>query len=209
MTLPSPPSPPRSGRQEVAALVPPPPPPRKACGTSDVRIFATSKSLPAEPHRAELPSQSAAPLPPPPPSSHDTERLSRVGHKGYGKGNYGDPLPVPTLIPPPPPASLVGTSPEDAASAEARENEEVSEMLPPGCPMPRQASAAQIERWVSENYKPLENVATDTPPRPGEHILWRGFKRGKRGGASTADEYFNGHVSSVVQEENEYYVYVN
>ena len=99
------------------------------------------------------------------------------GFKGYGKGNFGTVLPVPS--------SMVTSS--DAS-------------LP--IPYARFPEASEVEGWINEYFEPLSSTEGGSP-RKGDVVLWRGFKTGRHGGNSTAVEYFRGEVHEIIHTGDE------
>ena len=99
----------------------------------------------------------------------------------------------------------------DIAPAQSQMETPADGPLPPGCPEPLRCTTAEVEQWLADSFKPLLNLSQHTPPEVGEDILWRGFKMGPRGGASTQTEYFNGKVRSLSlnPDDNELFVYVD
>ena len=121
------------------------------------------------------------------------------GCKGYGKGNYGTEIPGPQLI-----------SPPQDVNTEARYD---GPTTVPSCrwngdfPKPEKVSEATVHEWMS-SFKELI-PSHSTPPLVGEDVLWRGFKKGKKGHQSTEVEYFNGTVHGSEYEDGELYLYVS
>ena len=110
-----------------------------------------------------------------------------TGFKGFGKGNFGIVLPVPS--------SMVTSSKASSPIPYAR------------CP-----EASEVEQWINDHYEKLRargRATTGRSPRIGEVVLWRGFKTGKNGGASTAVEYFRGEVHEIIEDGQETYYSVS
>ncbi len=95
------------------------------------------------------------------------------GFKGYGKGNYGREIPPPTPLKP--------------------EKEEGAVVFPDA----RMPTAEEVNEWVEQYYEKLP--AGDATPRKGVVVLWRGFKKGKRGAPSTTSEFFRGVIHHVTK----------
>ena len=174
--VPKPPPPPKSSTEEKRRRVAPPTPPaipdrssRSAIATGSDQPYASS-------------------VPPPEPTVSKKEKPFNVfgapaktgGHKGYGKGNYGTPIPVPQRV--------------DCAD-------------PIAAPPPFPATSADVTSWM-EAFTPF-HPTNCTPPEVGQDVLWRGFKKGRNGNTSTRCEYFNGTVHGLDIEDDELYVYVS
>ena len=100
-----------------------------------------------------------------------------MGFKGFGKGNLGIVLPVPSPMVTPSKASFP-------------------------IPYARCPEASEVELWINEHYEKLKACAGRSP-RKGDVVLWRGFKTGRNGGASTAVEYFRGEVHEIIEDGQE------
>ena len=128
------------------------------------------------------------------------------GSKGEGKSaNYGLSIAPPSLVPPAalPAAVQQASSSSGLHGAEAPPSDP---LIPPPIP----ATSELVEEWVSTNFKSLLNISTKTPPEVGDNVLWRGLKTSKRGGPSTAVEFFNGKVHHMQMEaDNELYLYID
>ena len=126
----------------------------------------------------------------------EREVQAGLGSKGYGQGNFGTAIPPPVAIPTPLPgqassgASLGADWTEACATA----------------PDPIPATPADVEEWLT-TFTPF-TASNCMPPEIGQQVLWRGFKTGRSGSASTALEYFNGTVRDLQFEDNELFVYV-
>ena len=136
---------------------------------------------------------------------------TKLGRKGYGKGNYGFPVPVPQVVAQPDTAGTGSLSSHDIAPVQPDVVTPGDSDLPDECPEPIRSTPEDIEQWLAESFKPLKNLSQNLPPEVGEDILWRGFKVGPRGGASTQTEYFNGKVRALNfdNESHELFVYVD
>ena len=93
--------------------------------------------------------------------------------KGSGKGSLGDTIPVPQPL-----HDSIGS--EGAAEHTRKAG--------------KQMSPQEIDAWIQENYKELENPwqGNVTQLSSGMNCLWKGIKKGKNSGESTKYEYFNG-----------------
>ena len=92
------------------------------------------------------------------------------GFKGYSKGgNYGEVVPPPRRL--------------DTATASASG----TLALRPFTPYARGPTEDEIAEWM-ERFEALP--ATPYPIEVGNVVLWRGFKKGKKEGASTSEEFF-------------------
>ena len=116
--------------------------------------------------------------------------------KGYGKGNFGTPIPPPERV-----SMQVSATSSSSCSWELAAP--IVDTVPPD-PIP--ATQAEIDAWMAS----LEPITPSNcqPPEIGQTVLWRGFKTGRRGNPSTAFEYFNGTVRDLNFEGNELIVYV-
>ena len=104
-----------------------------------------------------------------------------MGFKGFGKGNFGIVLPVPSSM----------VTPSNASFP---------------IPYARCPEASEVEQWINDHYEKLRargRATTGRSPRIGEVVLWRGFKTGRHGGASTAVEYFRGEVHEIIEDGQE------
>jgi len=99
------------------------------------------------------------------------------GFKGYGKGNYG------REIAPPEPLPQLSTTAKQEIIEE------------PHVPPAREPTEEELNQWMSE-FEDLSGFSGELVA--GEVALWRGFKRGQRGGDSTKTEFFRGHIHAVV-----------
>ena len=145
------------------------------------------------------------PLPPPPPApaARSGVFVPGFGVKGEGKkGNYG------VLIPPPSSVDAADL-PSDAVEAPSKKAKPENPPSPVTCPPPIAATTEEVEQWIAETFRPLNNLSLKTPPEIGESILWRGVKTGPRGNPSTKVEFFNAKVRHVGVEDDEIYIYVD
>ena len=69
------------------------------------------------------------------------------------------------------------------------------------------ATEEMVQEWIRDNFTPFIPTSS-TPPEVGDWVLWRGYKLGPNGNASTKCEYFNGIVHTIQVEYNELYCYV-
>ena len=131
-------------------------------------VVAASAVAPAVPAAAPaVPAAAPAALPAAAESlNHDVRTC--IGFKGYGKGgNYGEVVPPPRRL--------------DTATASA------SGTLASRRPYARGPTEDEIAEWM-ERFEALP--ATPYPIEVGNVVLWRGFKKGKKEGASTSEEFF-------------------
>ena len=125
------------------------------------------------------------------------------GFKGEGaKGNYGVAIPEPELVPLQKKRQRITASSSSGPPDETfpRPVPVASNQLPEGCPEPEKPTSLQVEQWVNSEYMPMTNLSWESPPRVGQQVLWRGVKKGKRGGDSTKTEYFNGKIHAVTND---------
>ena len=118
------------------------------------------------------------------------------GTKGYGKkSSMGVPIPPPTTIPTPK-TTAAPAAPSVASGSKARGTT-------PGVPVPTpiQIDEAMADAYIKEWYSVMEYKRHD-PPRVGDQVLWKGLKKGKRGGESTGVEYFNGKIHEIKPSEH-------
>ena len=89
--------------------------------------------------------------------------------EGIGKGSLGDNVPPPNWL----------CSSEGGAY-----------QLAPGIKMTEE----EIAKHIEEHYKPMKNVwrGNVTDLAKGMTVLWKGIKKGPRGGESTVAEWFHG-----------------
>ena len=133
-------------------------------------VVAASAVAPAVPAAAPaVPAAAPAALPAAAESlNHDVRTC--IGFKGYGKGgNYGEVVPPPRRL--------------DTATASASG----TLALRPLTPYARGPTEDEIAEWM-ERFEALP--ATPYPIEVGNVVLWRGFKKGKKEGASTSEEFF-------------------
>ena len=109
--------------------------------------------------------------------------------------NQGDSGPAFSVGPLLPPSSGPPSSLEPAAAA-------LQGLPSTTVPDPIPATEADIERWISESFSPL-STRSSLPPTIGSEVLWKGFKTGKKGGASTKTEWFNGTVHAIENNNDE------
>ena len=131
-------------------------------------VVAASAVAPAVPAAAPaMPAAAPAVLPAAAESLDDDVRVCS-GFKGYGKGgNYGEVVPPPRRL--------------DTATAST------SGTLASRRPHARGPTEDEIAEWM-ERFEALP--ATPYPIEVGNVVLWRGFKKGKKEGASTSEEFF-------------------
>ena len=131
-------------------------------------VVAASAVAPAVPAAAPaVPAAAPAVLPAAAESLDDDVRVCS-GFKGYGKGgNYGEVVPPPRRL--------------DTATAST------SGTLASRRPYARGPTEDEIAEWM-ERFEALP--ATPYPIEVGNVVLWRGFKKGKKEGASTSEEFF-------------------
>ena len=129
-----------------------------------------------------------------------------AGFKGYGKGNFGRPLPVPKILEeahsplPVPVEDQHGRTPTMYAAGTVASDG----WWPEGCPPPIKVTAQIVQERMAM-LTPLTGLTArsgDMQLQPGAQVLWRGVCTGKQGGASTKEEYFNGTISAVVTESD-------
>ena len=120
-------------------------------------------------------------------------------------------MPPPVVVAPEDIPTTVLATAAASSSAAAAPPAPKSPAICMSIPAPIHPTTEEVEQWVTENFKPLENISTKVPPEIGESVLWRGVKVGKHGGASTKVEYFNGTVHHVQVDptDNECYVYID
>ena len=133
-------------------------------------VVAASAVAPAVPAAAPaVPAAAPAVLPAAAESLDDDVRVCS-GFKGYSKGgNYGEVVPPPRRL--------------DTATASASG----TLALRPLTPYARGPTEDEIAEWM-ERFEALP--ATPYPIEVGNVVLWRGFKKGKKEGASTSEEFF-------------------
>ena len=142
-------------------------------------VVAASAVAPAVPAAAPaVPAAAPAALPAAAESLDDDVRTC-IGFKGYGKGgNYGE------LVPPP---RLLDTTTTSASGTLASRR-----------PYARGPTEDEIAEWM-EKFEDLP--ATPYPIEVGSVVLWRGFKKGVNGGASTSEEFFRGEVHRIIPDD--------
>ena len=130
--------------------------------------------------------------------------------KGYGKGNFGLPIPTPLLIEVPENTKAAGDSPPPT-QPDSPEPHDAFDRAGRGLkPPPAIAATPQyVEVWISEAFVPLDGISSLRPPPIGSDVLWKGFKKGRRGGPSSAVEWFNGTVHKTVNEADGWYAHVS
>ena len=124
---------------------------------------------------------SASSAPPPPASvprqeSPAAEQSLVAGYKGYGKaGNYG------VAVPPPRPLDPATESTRGLA------------------PVARGPTESEIADWMQafEILQPMVKPIIEV----GQVVLWRGYKMGAAGGASTTEEFFRGEVHRIIPDD--------
>ena len=154
--------------------------PKEAVGASEHINGATKRSHGASEHMDDAPEQ----------IDGASERIGCVteqdhpgagsefrGFKGFGKGNFGSVLPKPS---------------SDALSSNASSP----------IPYARFPESSEVELWINEHFEKL-STREERRPRKGDVVLWRGFKRGRHGGASTAVEYFRGEIHEIIEDGKE------
>ena len=140
----------------------------------------TPEGPPREPSRYSRPSEK----PFKPPASSGFKPF-----KGEGRGSLGDPVPLPSREPASRPFKGGGRgSADDAVPAP----EPVATY-----PTPIRYTPEEVERMLNGEYfkQPRRAFWKDGDLwsiKAGDHVLWMGLKKGKRGGQSTNKEYFNG-----------------
>ena len=154
----------------------------------------------------------AIPLPPPPKAASfvSSSTLGADESKGYGKGNYGIPIPTPLLIEVPENTQAAGDSPPATQPDSPEPHDAVPRALrglkrPAAIP----ATPQDVEAWMKAAFVPLCGISSMRPPPVGSDVLWKGVKKGRRGGPSNAVEWFNGKVANTVEKEDGWYAHVS
>ena len=141
-------------------------------------VVAASAVAPAVPAAAPaVPAAAPAALPAAAESlNHDVRTC--IGFKGYGKGgNYGE------LVPPPRRLDTTTTS--------------ASGTLASRRPYARGPTEVEIAEWMEK----FEDLPATPYIEVGSVVLWRGFKKGVNGGASTSEEFFRGEVHRIIPDD--------
>ena len=143
-------------------------------GSGAAPVVTASAVAPAVPATAPaVPAAAPAALP------AAAESLNHDDVKGYGKGaNYGE------LVPPP--RRLDTATASDSGTLASRR------------PHARGPTEDEIAEWM-ERFEALP--ATPYPIEVGSVVLWRGFKKGKKEGASTSEEFFRGEVHRIIPDD--------
>ena len=120
-----------------------------------------------------------------------------VPTKGLGKyASYGTPVPLPHPL-------------VDAHDPESHSTEQQPTQETPGAASssaaaisPIMATEADVQSWYADGWYPL-TLSSDLPAAVGERVLWLGARRGRSGGLSTKQEYFNGVVHNLEVVDND------
>ena len=208
-----------SGPKTPAKSAPPPPPPPMAEAKQASQHRAPRRHTKEKTRPAPKTPPTSLPVPPPPPTAEarappvqpasrralETTSKSQPGFKGTGKmGNFGNLVPGPMLvssaasssgstIPPPATVDILQAYDEAVPTVPGAS----SDWWPSACPEPIAATAEDVRKWFADNFTRLDHVNGSQPPKTGTEVLWRGFKKGKKGGMSTTVEWFNGTVANV------------
>ena len=111
----------------------------------------------------------------------ETEAAHGQGFKGFGKGNWGTPIPPPQVVPN---AAVDGY---EVLNAE-------------GPPPARAATMSEIDSWIQNHFEKLKEttVRSNRLYEVGDVVLWRGFKGNNP--SSTKVEYFRGKIHQIKQD---------
>ena len=75
-----------------------------------------------------------------------------------------------------------------------------------GRPLPvphaRLPASSEVQSWIDEYFEEL-SCSAGSVPRKGDVVLWRGFKKGRRGFTSTTVEFFRGEVHEIIKDAHE------
>ena len=162
---------------------------REGHGSEDCRwkrpmpeVVAPTKRPPlAVPAETGQSSAESRPLPKSAALAGNAVFVQGFGYKGEGKmANYGVTVPMPSLVPR---GDVANAPPQGSTSSCSQLG--AARPSDPLIPSPIQATAEEVEEWMSNSYKPLQNISKKNPPEVGESVLWRNMKRGRSGNPST------------------------